>query len=220
MDERVREISALLEGILSLSPGQKKSLPKKLLTFLKVRQLPAFQDLPKSLESLVSDPRLKGQPRLYKIIQVLANESKIFALLVGLTKEEARELESYLKNLVPIKEDSLAMFLSKQLGGEISDRWDPDQFNNSRFKMMAVNMAVKVFDNEEDFQLKIKAPAPDETVFGLIRGFYDNKGYQLIRQMGDSYHNLALMFKKEKEILFVNISPDNPIFQITVDIND
>src|SRR3989344_6321353 len=142
MDERVKEISALLEEVLSLSPGQKKSLPKKLLTFLKVRQMPAFQDFPKSIDSFIADPKLKNQPQLYGVIQILANESKIFALLVGLTKEEAKELESYLKSLVPIEEDSLAVFLSKQLGGEISDRWDPDHFSISRFKMMAVNMEM------------------------------------------------------------------------------
>lgn len=212
MNNRVKEIIALLEEVLTLSPGQKKSLPKKLLTFLKVRQLPDFQDIQKRFESVI--PRLADDPKSQPLKQLLIKESKILSLFIGLNSEEVKELESYLKNLTSLREDSLALFLFKKSGGKIGNRWNPDDFKDAATKSFAICRAVEASDDEEDFQIELTSSIPNDTLLEWLSDFYAAKGYKPVTHMKECF--LAAMFQKENEYLFVNTTQWELLLQVTV----
>lgn len=218
MASRVGSIINLVQELSALDPKRERPTVRQLLIFLKIRKTPLISATIAELKELSF--QLAANPK-YKIVSlVISKEREILTLFPDLTAEEAKILEKYLRSLDSRQQDSLAGFLAKALNAEIQDRHNPDNFSESNMKVFTINMALRNVDYQEDFQLKIKTSVPNSTIFDLVIGFYVNKGYQLMNRMGNGYHNLALMFEKEKEILFVNISPDNPIIQVTVNINN
>ena len=215
MNDRIEEIKALLKEILALSPEFNQSFFKRLLIFLKIRRLPIFQDVQKEVESGIS--QLKNNPEYGAIILTIGNLSKILSLFVGLTGKEAEEIGTHLESLIVLKEDSLASFLSKKTGGKISDRWNPDDHENSQYKYFTAKMANITFEYEEDFQIETESPIAMAALRGWIMDFYINKGYQLINQTGIGF--LGLMFEKGDELLFINVSQLNLLLLITVNQN-
>ena len=212
MASKVGAVINLVQEIVALDFKREKPTIRQLLIPLQIRETQVVSEAIAQLKILSAE--ISADQRYNAARFILSKETEILALFQELTTEEAKTLENYFLSVISKDPNSLASFLAKKLGAEIQDRYNLDNFPDPRAKEFIVKMAFRNTDYQEDFQLKIKSPTANQSVFDLIKEFYFGKGYQLGSAKID--RDMGLMLKKDKEFLFIVTTQVADILMVTV----
>lgn len=219
MSNCVAYIKDHVGGDLSFQPDLQQEVAKTMLGLLKIRKLEDYEI--KSL-LLVSELERKAE-RTSKLRAEMGDETslgfvslheckKSAMLFADITDEEAEELKVFFGQLVPKQEETLEQFMSKELGLDSRELYNPDDYSTREGKLQMSVLAMFNSGNLEDFQLSPRERVPSSRVEEIARRYYENQGYVVTRESN------PLTVIKDDKTLIINISSFSNIMVSVIDL--
>lgn len=206
MGELLETIVACIEGDISFQPDLKQEVAKTLLSLLKIRKQQDY-----IMSSVIILGRLEEKmDRRAKMRQGLGeknlgfasiHESKIAAsAFPDLSESEADEIKAYLEGSVSRREKTLEQYMSRELGLETKESYNPDDYRGEGPKLAATMLSMFNSGNLEDFTLKPPKRIGSNRIREIATQFYANSGYKVEEDCG------CLKASNETEALLITIS--------------